>query len=81
LDFYGALWAKVPKLIPDCMKQKHEPCDAQIKVWIPQSLFEKVEIAAACEGRSLANMTRRILQHWAAECDRPEAIDERPARH
>jgi hypothetical protein len=54
------------------MKHKPEPCDAQLKAWIPQSLFDKVEIAAARDGRSLANMTRRILERWAAA--------EQPAR-
>jgi hypothetical protein len=48
---------------------KHEQCTAEIKLWVPPSLRDKVELAAACEGRSSSNMTRRILERWASERD------------
>jgi hypothetical protein len=63
----GALWDRPGCLISERMKQKPEPCDAQLKAWVPRSLFDKVETAAASEGRSMAS--RRILQGWAAEHD------------
>jgi hypothetical protein len=55
------------------MMKKHELCDAQLKVWLPPSLFHKVELAAAGEGRSASGMARRVLEHWAATHDQPQA--------
>jgi plasmid stability protein len=55
------------------MRHKSEPCDSQLKVWLPQSLHDKIEIAAAHEGRSIAGMTRRILQAWSAEAEHTES--------
>ena len=46
---------------------KPEQCTAEIKLWVPPTLRDKVELAAAAEGRSLSNMTRRILERWVAE--------------
>jgi len=34
---------------------------------VPVPLREEIERVASNEGRSLANMTRRILERWAAE--------------
>jgi hypothetical protein len=48
---------------------KHESCSEQIVLRLPPALRDKIEHSAASEGRSLANMTRRILEHWAAERD------------
>lgn len=54
---------------------KHEKtaCSEQIVLRLPRPLRQTVELAAAAEGRSLANMTRRILEHWAAERDQEVA--------
>jgi hypothetical protein len=46
---------------------KHEQCTAEIKLWVPPTLRDKIELRAAAEGRSLSNMARRILEHWVAE--------------
>ncbi len=46
---------------------KHEPCSAQIVLLMPAALREGIERAAFNGGCSLANMTRRILERWAAE--------------
>jgi hypothetical protein len=46
---------------------KHEQCSEQIVLRVPPALRNEVERAASNEGRSLANMTRRILERWAAE--------------
>jgi hypothetical protein len=43
---------------------KHEQCSEQIVLRVAPTLREEIERA---EGRSLANMTRRILERWAAE--------------
>jgi predicted DNA-binding protein len=44
------------------MKTTHPPCDEQIVLRLPAELRDKIEHVAASEGRSLANMTRRLLQ-------------------
>jgi predicted HicB family RNase H-like nuclease len=49
------------------MRTTHEQCSHEIKVRMPQSVHDSVERAAAVEGRSLSNMTRRILERWAAQ--------------
>jgi hypothetical protein len=46
---------------------KPEQCTAEIKLWVSPTLRDKVELAAAAEGRSLSNMARRILERWVAE--------------
>jgi len=46
---------------------RHESCSEQIVLRLPPALRDKIEHSATNEGRSLANMTRRILEHWAAE--------------
>jgi hypothetical protein len=45
---------------------KHEQCSEQIVLRVAPPLRKKIERAASDEGRSLANMTRRILERWAA---------------
>jgi predicted HicB family RNase H-like nuclease len=50
-----------------CGPMKPEQCNEQIVLRLPPTLRERVEAAAAAEGRSLSNMTRRILERWAAE--------------
>lgn len=54
---------------------KHEKtaCSEQIVLRLPRMLRDQIELAAACEGRSLANMTRRILEHWVSERDQAAA--------
>jgi predicted HicB family RNase H-like nuclease len=54
---------------------KHEKsaCSEQIVLRLPRTLRDQIEVAAACEGRSLANMTRRILEHWVSERDQSQA--------
>jgi len=49
------------------MTKHHEQCTAEIKLWLPPTLRDKVEHAAATEGRSLSNMARRLLEHALAE--------------
>jgi hypothetical protein len=45
------------------MKRKAaEPSDTPLKVWVPQSLFDKIDRLAFAEGRSLSTMARRILE-------------------
>jgi predicted HicB family RNase H-like nuclease len=46
---------------------KHGQCSEQIVLRVAPTLREEIERAASNEGRSLANMTRRILERWAAE--------------
>jgi predicted HicB family RNase H-like nuclease len=46
---------------------KHEPCSEQIVLRVAPTLRDEIERAASNEGRSLANMTRRILERWHAE--------------
>ena len=41
---------------------KHKQCDQQIVLRVPSSLRDKIEHRAAAEGRTLANMARRILE-------------------
>jgi predicted DNA-binding protein len=41
---------------------KHSPCDEQIVLRLPAELRDKIEHVAQAEGRSLANMTRRLLE-------------------
>lgn len=53
-------------------RMKHEQCTEQIVVRVPPALRDKIEAAAAAEGRTLANMTRRVLERWAAECNSGE---------
>jgi len=48
---------------------KHQSCSEQLVLRVPSALRDKIEHSAANEGRSLANMTRRILERWAAQSD------------
>jgi hypothetical protein len=43
-------------------RMKHEQCREQIVLRVAPTLREEIERAASDEGRSLANMTRRILE-------------------
>jgi Arc-like DNA binding domain len=49
------------------MKHIRPNCDEQIVLRMPSALRDQIESAAAAEGRTLANMTRRVLERWAAE--------------
>jgi hypothetical protein len=71
---------KIPNLLPsdwyvvrdrnsiNLVRMKHEKpnCTEQIVLRMPPALRDQIETAAAEEGRTLANMTRRILQGWAS---------------
>lgn len=50
-------------------KHEHKACDEKIALRLPSTLRDRIEDAASREGRSLANMTRRILESWVAERD------------
>ena len=52
---------------------KHEQQTAQIVLRLAPQLRDEIERAASSEGRSLANMTRRIMERWAAE--RTDGVD------
>jgi plasmid stability protein len=54
------------------MRNEHEACTAEIKLKLPPTLRDKIEHRAAAEGRSLSNMTRRILER-ALVSERDEA--------
>ena len=57
---------------------KHDQStNSQIVLRVPSTLRATIETAAAEEGRSLANLTRRILEHWASR--RGDATDARAA--
>lgn len=49
------------------MKHDKPPCVKPLMLRLPEELHEKIEAAASNEGRSLSNMTRRILERWVAE--------------
>jgi hypothetical protein len=49
------------------MRHERVSCDEKILVRLPSALRDQIESAAAAEGRTLANMTRRVLERWAAE--------------
>jgi predicted DNA-binding protein len=55
------------------MKQERLICSEQIVLRLPPPLRDRIEQAASIEGRSLANMTRRILESWVAEQSGQEA--------
>jgi hypothetical protein len=55
------------------MKRK-EPCDAPLKVWVPRSLFDKIDRRAAAEERSLSTTARRLLEAATAEHDGQSAV-------
>jgi predicted DNA-binding protein len=46
---------------------KHEHCSEQTALRVAPTLRDEIERVASNEGRSLANMTRRILERWHAE--------------
>jgi predicted HicB family RNase H-like nuclease len=48
------------------MKQHERPTE-QIVLRVPPTLREQIESAAAAEGRSIANLTRRVLERYVAE--------------
>jgi predicted DNA-binding protein len=45
---------------------KHD-LNEQIVLRVPSALRDRIETAAEAEGRTLANMTRRILESWALD--------------
>jgi uncharacterized protein (DUF1778 family) len=49
------------------MKHERPICSEQIVLRLTPPLRDRIEQAASTEGRSLSNMARRILEHWAAE--------------
>jgi hypothetical protein len=51
---------------------KTEQCIEQLTVHLKPSTRQAVERAALDEGRSLANVARRVLEKWAAERQSPE---------
>jgi hypothetical protein len=53
-------------------KHKPEPCDVELKVWIPRSLFNKIDRRAFDEGLKLSTTARRILEAATAD-DQSEA--------
>jgi hypothetical protein len=55
------------------MRHERTSCSEQIVLRLPPALRDQIEREAASERRSLANMTRHILESWAVERDRPEA--------
>jgi hypothetical protein len=54
------------------MKHAKPSCAEQIVLRVPTASRDAIETTAAAEGRSMANMTRRILEHWA--------LDRRPTK-
>jgi predicted HicB family RNase H-like nuclease len=50
-------------------KHDKSACSAQIMLRLPPPLREKIELRAAAEGRTLANMARRLLEAATAEHD------------
>jgi hypothetical protein len=63
IDFaYGALRPNACDAHARDMKHEHEQCSEQIVVRVPPTLRDRLEAAAAAEGRSLANMARRLLE-------------------
>jgi hypothetical protein len=53
--------------MPVSMKHEREQCDHEIKAWVTPSLYDRIERDAANEGRSISNMTRRLLERVYAE--------------
>jgi predicted DNA-binding protein len=53
------------------MKKRERQFDEQIALRLPSDLKDRLEHDAATKGRSIGNMTRRILERWYAE-HRPE---------
>jgi hypothetical protein len=45
---------------------KHD-LNEQIVLRVPSALRDRIETAAEAEGRTLANMARRILEKWVAD--------------
>jgi hypothetical protein len=58
---------------------KHESCSEQIVLRMPPALRDQIERAASDEGRSMANLTRRILERWVSERDGERAMSEHAA--
>lgn len=54
-------------------KHKPEPCDVELKVWVPQSLFDKIDRRAFAEGLKLSALARRLLEAATADEGRSEA--------
>jgi predicted DNA-binding protein len=44
---------------------KTEACTESIMLRLPATLRDRIETAASKEGRSMANMARRIIENWA----------------
>jgi predicted HicB family RNase H-like nuclease len=49
------------------MKHEKHNLSEQVVLRVPPELRDRIETAAAQEGRSLANMARRILESWATD--------------
>jgi predicted HicB family RNase H-like nuclease len=45
------------------VRMKNEQCTKQIVIRIPPALHDRIEAAAAVQGRSKANMARRLLEN------------------
>jgi predicted DNA binding CopG/RHH family protein len=56
-------------VILERMKHSHEQCSEQIVLRMPSALRGEIERKASAEGRSLANMARRILERAVREED------------
>jgi predicted HicB family RNase H-like nuclease len=57
-----------------CCTMKQERSTEPIMLRVPPALREEIERAAAEEGRSIANLTRRVLEHWAAERNSRQSV-------
>jgi predicted DNA-binding protein len=49
------------------MKHEKHTLSEQVVLRVPPELRDRIETAAAQEGRTLANFTRRILEKWVAD--------------
>jgi predicted HicB family RNase H-like nuclease len=49
------------------MKAESPHLTAQLVLRVPPPLRDRLKSAAEAEGRSLTNLTRRILERWASE--------------
>ena len=69
-DEIDSAWSpNVGPVTTDSMSRK---LDDQIALRLPAELRDRLEHDAASEGRSLGNMTRRILERWYREHEQPE---------
>ena len=63
----GALPCAVMRLKHGGMQHERQTCDDQITLRLPQQLRDRIEAAAADEGRSAANLMRRVLERQLAD--------------